>query len=85
LFCLALTQRRKFTPWSLATAIAPRTGKIIKNDLGVFERGEHLLQNDNHTLSIVRSRVTKLEFTKTKNFSERGLALKGLKDYFYQM
>jgi len=31
------------TPTSLATVIAPRTGKIIKND-HVFER-EHLLQN----------------------------------------
>jgi len=35
---------------SLATAVAPRTGKIIKNDLHVndlhvFKRGENLLQN----------------------------------------
>jgi len=30
---------------SLAATVAPRTGKIIKNGLGVFERGENLLQN----------------------------------------
>jgi len=30
----------------LAGVVTPRTGKIIKNSLGgVFERGEHLLQN----------------------------------------
>jgi len=33
------------TTLSPVMAIAPRTGKIIKNDLGDFERGEHLLQN----------------------------------------
>jgi len=26
-------------------AVTPRTDKIIKNDLSVFERGENLLQN----------------------------------------
>jgi len=30
------------TPTSLAAAAAPRTVKIIKNGLRVFERGEHL-------------------------------------------
>jgi len=30
---------------SLAAAVAPRTGEIIKNGLSVFERGENLLQN----------------------------------------
>jgi len=30
---------------SLVAAVAPRTGKIIKNGLHVFERGENLLQN----------------------------------------
>jgi len=29
---------------SLVVVVAPRTGKIVKNDLHVFER-EHLLQN----------------------------------------
>jgi len=29
----------------LAGAVAPRTGKIIKNGVDVFERGENLLQN----------------------------------------
>jgi len=33
------------TPMSPAAAIAPRTGKIIKNGPNVFERGENLLQN----------------------------------------
>jgi len=34
------------TPKSLAVAVlAPRAGKIIKNSLRVFERGENLLQN----------------------------------------
>jgi len=28
------------TPTSLAAAVAPRTGKIIKNRLSFFERGE---------------------------------------------
>jgi len=31
------------TPTSLAAAFAPRTGKVIKNGLRVFERGENLL------------------------------------------
>jgi len=31
-------------PTSLVAAVAPRTGKIIKNGLRVFERGENLLQ-----------------------------------------
>jgi len=30
---------------SFAVALAPRSGKIIKNGLHVFERGENLLQN----------------------------------------
>jgi len=33
------------TPTSLAADVAPRTGKIIKNGLHVFERAENLLQN----------------------------------------
>jgi len=33
------------TPMSLATAAAPRKGKIIKNGLRVFERGDNLLQS----------------------------------------
>jgi len=39
----------------LAAAVAPCTGKIIKNGVRVFERGKNLLQNDK---SIVRNRVT---------------------------
>jgi len=30
---------------SLVEVVAPRTGKIIKNGLSVFDRGENLLQN----------------------------------------
>jgi len=33
-------------PCSFAVALALRTGEIIENRLGVFERGENLLQND---------------------------------------
>jgi len=32
------------TPTSLAAAVAPRVGKIIKNGRRVFEWGENLLQ-----------------------------------------
>jgi len=55
------------TPTSPAAAVVSRTGKIIKK-----------------VKSIVRNRVSKLEFTQPKaDFSERGLALKGLKFYFF--
>jgi len=30
--------------------VVPRTGKIIKNGLNLFERGENLLQNGYYTL-----------------------------------
>jgi len=33
------------TPTSLAAAVVLRKGQIIKNVLGVFKRGENLLQN----------------------------------------
>jgi len=33
------------TPSSLVTAVAPRTGKIYKNRLSAFKRGENSLQN----------------------------------------
>jgi len=33
------------TPTSFAAAVAPRTGKMNKNRLSFFERGENLLQN----------------------------------------
>jgi len=32
----------------IVTTVAPRTGKIIKNGLSVFERGEDLLHNILH-------------------------------------
>jgi len=50
------------TPTSLETAVALRTGKIIKN-VRVFERGE---KNRRKT-----------------DFSERGLALKGLHFFMF--
>jgi len=31
------------TPTSLAAVVAPRTGKIIKNGLRVFQSGENML------------------------------------------
>jgi len=30
---------------SLATAVGPRSGKTIKHDLKIFEKGKNLLQN----------------------------------------
>jgi len=32
---------------SLVAVMTPHTGKIVKNSLRVFERGENLLQNGN--------------------------------------
>jgi len=61
------------TPTSLVEAIAPCTGKIIINDLSVFERGENLLQKG-ITLCILIKPIVK-----NRDFFERGLALKGLK------
>jgi len=58
------------TATSLAAAVAPRTGKINKNRLNIFERGENFLQNDILHFafkSIVRNRVAKLEFSQEKN------------------
>jgi len=40
-------------PMSLVETVAPRTGKFIKNDLTVYERGENLLQNGIHVLHFV--------------------------------
>jgi len=40
------------TPTSLAAAVEPRTGKIIKNDLRVIEKGENLLKKWYTTLCI---------------------------------
>jgi len=46
------------TPTSLAVAVVPRTGKIIKNSLRVFESGENLLQNGIlHTLYLSSSEI----------------------------
>jgi len=51
--------------WS---GVAPRTGKIINNGLSVLERGENgILHFVLKFKPIVRYRVTKLEFTQTKN------------------
>jgi len=40
---------------SLVAAVAPRTRKIIKHSLGVFEGGEHLLQNSGQSSEILES------------------------------
>jgi len=58
---------------SLVVAVTPRTGKINKNGLNIFERGEILLQNGilhflfkpSQVKPIVRNRVTK--FSQKKN------------------
>jgi len=55
----------------VAIVVAPRTGKIHKNGLGVFEREENLLNKLKKWYTklcicvkpIVRNRVIKLEFT----------------------
>jgi len=62
---------------SLGTALAPRTGKIIKNGLSVLERGENLLRNG--LLHFVFRFSQSLEIALESYFSERDLALKGLK------
>jgi len=40
--CIVLQRQRLCL---LAAAVAPRTGKITKNSLNIFERGTNLLQN----------------------------------------
>jgi len=56
------------TSTSFAAPVAPRTGKIFKNGLRVFEIRENLLQNGILTTLQVKPIVrTKLEFTQTKN------------------
>jgi len=37
---------------SLTAVVAPRTGKIVKNGLRVFERGENLLQNQSSEIAL---------------------------------
>jgi len=68
------------TVTSLVAVVAPRTGKIIKNDLRLFERGENLIQNGISfcVKPIARNRVAKVEFTQRRktDFSKKGLALK---------
>jgi len=52
------------TVTSLVAVVAPRTGKIIKNDLRLFERGENLIQNG---ISFCKGRIyadEKLTFLK---------------------
>jgi len=72
------------TPTPLAAAVAPRTGKIIKNGFRIIERGENLQQMVYYTLRIhsvnrekLRWKVKSLYRRKT-DFSERGSAHKGL-------
>jgi len=54
------------TPTLPVAASAPRTGKIIKNDLNVFEKEGNLLQNG-IKLFRLDNRIRKLEFTQVKN------------------
>jgi len=58
---------------SLAAAVVPCTGRIIKNRPHVFERGENPYKMMYYTLSIVTNRVAKLEF----NAEEKPTFLKG--------
>jgi len=62
---------------SLVAVVAPRTGKIVKNGLHVFESEENLLQNGLlHFVFKIQSNVRNRE---KPTFLERGLALKNLK------
>jgi len=67
------------TPTSLAATVEPRTGKIIKNGLRLFERAENLLKY--YTLhwnkAIVRNHVTKLELDQKRTFLKGAWHLKG--------
>jgi len=64
------------TPTSFAEPIAPRSGKIIKNGLRVFERGENLLQNGilHFVFNLSQSSEIVLQFKQAK----KGLFRKGL-------
>jgi len=64
-----------YTRHDADVALAPRTGKIIKNGLNVFERGENLLQNGiQWILSISNSQGTnkfvrdRENYRKNRNF-----------------
>jgi len=64
---------------SLVTAIAPCTGKIIKN---AFERGDNCLQNGILHFVFMLSQSSEIvlqRHIRKSDFSERGLALKGLR------
>jgi len=64
--CVQLTLKTQITaiegvkPCSLALDAAPLTGKIIKNRLSVFERGDNLLQNGMLHLVIWISQLSKI-------------------------
>jgi len=71
-------------PTSLSAAVAPRTGKIIKNGLRVFERGGNLLQNGILHFAFKLSQLSEIVLQsqnlsrRKTDFSERGLARKRL-------
>jgi len=44
-----------------SAVVAPRTGKIVKNDLRVFERGENLLHNGTLCLDSVNHQKLRLK------------------------
>jgi len=58
------------TPTSLVTAVLACTSKIIKNGLGVFERGEQKATKGYTTLCIYVSQSSEivLEFRQTKKW-----------------
>jgi len=59
-----------FSNMQFAAPVAPRTGKINKNDLRVFERRKHLLQNGTLHFAFKLSQsseISKLEFRQMKN------------------
>jgi len=64
---------------SLVAVMVPLPGKIVKNGLLFFERGENLLQTGilHFVIRFSQSSEKALDLRKT-DFSERGLVLKGL-------
>jgi len=62
---------------SLAVAVAPRTGKIIKNGRRIFERGENLLQNS-ILHSLVKLRQSSEIVLQNYIFHRRKTFLKGV-------
>jgi len=67
-------------PTLLVTALAPCTGKFIKNGLSVFEREEHLLQSILH-LVFKFSQSLEIALGSYVDEKPKNLMLKGLRNF----